>query len=354
MNKSRLRRLPHLWLFIRRVPICILLAACLPVTPQEAGVTLVLPPTRTPPPVSPLPAAPPAASMIHPPPSDPQPVDAPPPNLRIDPDSLRLSPERLHGAAGPPRVGDALQVSFTVHNDGEAAVSGALVTAAMARAEIPRTTFVEHARVDLPAGGEVAVQLTLGRLSDSELASPFRPEFGDGRYVVAASVNRDLRDLVDGRFYWSSTPTREANEADNVVQAEITYLPFESYTSEACPAGANLAIDPTDVALQEMETAGAGGAAPFLALTVRNSGNAALYHIPIRVLGAGGLRFAYHTGILTPCGGAGRVFLPVNAGWGDTFTIAVNAPDDHGGVEEEDYSDNQIQVTLSALATPAP
>ncbi len=318
--------------------LMLLLASCAPNGPTDAPVTLVLSPTRTAPPVEPT-AVPPTLQELE-----------PASNLWIDPDSLTILPER-------PQVGDVLEFSFVVYNDGEAAHEGVLAWAAIARTELPQTIFTNHTQADIPAEGSGEVRLTLGEITDEERMSPFLRELRDGEYVVALSVNRELRDIVENRFYWQAPEQAETDPSDNVVETRLTVHPFEPYTSEACPPATNLAISALDVALvhpDHSEGASLAVDTEFLALTIHNTGNPAVYSVPVQLVGAGGQSFYFYTLGLKPCGGTDRMFLGVSPAWGELFTLILNPPDLAGAVQEDDYGDNQLQVALSALPTPTP
>ena len=314
------------------------LTSCIAQGPMEAPVTLVWPPTRT--------ASPPQPTGIPP-----TLVEAgPAPNFWIDTDSVTILPER-------PQVSDVLEFSFTVHNDGEGARERVLVWAAIVRTGLPLTIFTNHAQVDIPANGSAEVLLTLGEIADEERMSPFLRELRDGEYVVAVSVNRELREVVENRFYWQAPDQLETDPSDNVVETRLTVRPFEPSTSEACPPATNLTISALDVALvrpDQSEGVSLAVDTDFLALTIHNTGNPALYSVPVQLVGAGGQSFFYYTLGLKPCGGMDRMFLPVNPAWGEIFTLVLNPADSGGSIPEGDYTDNEVTVTLSALATPSP
>ena len=335
LHPMRSLRSPSLYVF---AALTLLLAGCDPSGPTDAAITLALSPTRT------APAAKPTATL--PTLQELEPAS----NLWIDPDSLRILPER-------PQVGDVLEFSFVVHNDGEGERRGVLAWAAIARTELPLTIFSNHTQADIAADGSAEVRLTLGEITDEERMSPFLRELRDGGYAVAVSVNRELRDVVENRFYWQAPEQAETDPSDNVVETRLTVHPFESYTSEACPPATNLAISALDIALvrpDHSEGASPAADSDFLAVTIHNVGNPALYSVPVQLVGAGGQSFYSYTLGLRPCGGTDRMFLPVNPAWGEIFTLVLNPVDSGGAIPEEDYTDNEVTVTLSTLATPMP
>ncbi len=309
------------------------LAACTTAGPTDAPVTLVMPATRTPLPSTrtPDPQVPEAIPTLLTPEA--------PPNLWVDPASVVISPEN-------PRAGDILEVAFAVHNDGSAGAQDVRAFAMLwPKAATVGLSLEATALVQVPSQGQAEVRLELG-------------EPVEGVFRLWVTVNRGIRIIIEDRVIWEAPNPDELNPDDNLVETDVEVGPFEAYTSDACPAGVNLAVSEADVEQVDFNLPPGvppppGGFPNILGITVRNTGNLAMYRVPVSLFFSETASLLRRSGALPPCGGTTLVTLTLTPEWRN-LTVVVNPVREDGAIPEDDYSDNEVTVDLTRLPTSTP
>jgi hypothetical protein len=247
-------------------------------------------------------------------------------DLTLAEDSVSLDPLPL-------RAGFPFTVTALVHNNltGPAEDIPVMILISAEQEEIGYTSHTQLITVTVPASQSLQVDM------------PVDWNFAGGEHRLWIQVNR-LPDAWQDR-----APTRpEANTQDNIALVDLMVDPFDAYASDLCSGRVDVEISPEDI-LPEPDQ-------QRVMVRVHNVGNRAVYNLPVAVTSAGATGIAY-TPALPPCGGTAEVYVRVDRPFqeGDSLTVQVNPRQWVGGLEEDDYENNQVSVTAGlapGLALP--
>jgi hypothetical protein len=233
----------------------------------------------------------------------------------------------------PLRAGFPFTITAHVHNNlGVPAVDVPLVVYISAKQErIGYVPFFEVLTVTIPASLTVPVEV------------PVNTNLSGGEHTLWLQVNR-----LDEATLPHAKTQPEAETGDNIALLDLMVDPFDAYFSDLCPGRVDVELSPTGISpdpqLQQV------------LVRVHNTGNRAVYNLPVVVVGEGQdantpAGIAY-TPAIPPCGGTADVRVPLDHafGEGDALKVQVNPPDWPGGLPEDDYDNNE--VTVSAGLTP--
>lgn len=187
--------------------------------------------------------------------------------------------------------------------------------------EIGYTSYAELITVTIPASQSLQVDL------------PVEWNFAGGEHHLWVQVNRLPDAWQDRAPIWSEADTR-----DNIALVDLMVDPFDAYTSELCSGRVDVEIGPEDI-LPEPDR-------QRVWVRVRNIGNHAVYNLPVVVTGASATGIAY-TPAIPPCGGTAEVYVDVDnpIHEGDSLTVQVNPSQWVGGLQEDDFDNNQVSLT---------
>jgi hypothetical protein len=240
---------------------------------------------------------------------------------------LTLTEEDVIVDPVPLRAGFPFTVTALIHNHAQIPAPDVplLLHISSGQEEIGYTSFLQLLTVTIPASFTVPVTL------------PVNWNFAGGEHQIWLQVNR----LPDA--WLERVPTLpEADTRDNIVLLEMMIDPFDAYGSDLCPGRVDVEIGPADV-LPEPDR-------QRVLVRVHNPGNRAVYNLPVVVTGEQLSGIAY-TEAIPPCGGTTSLNVEVDRPFrqGETLTVQVNPGEWAGGLEEDNYDNNQVSVA-SGLA----
>jgi hypothetical protein len=167
---------------------------------------------------------------------------------------------------------------------------------------------------------------------------PIDWNFAGGDHQVWIQVNRQPE------AWATQTPVQpEAVTSDNLALHPFLIEPFDAYTSDLCPGRVDVEITPEQVLPDPDQQR--------VQVRVRNVGNRAVYNLPVLVTGQGLTGIAY-TPVIEPCGGTADVYIGLDGrlAQGQPLTVQVSPQGWAGGLEEDDFDNNE--VTVSAGLAP--
>ena len=236
---------------------------------------------------------------------------------------VSLSEEGVTIAPLPVRAGFPFTVTATLQHNSAAAVQAVPFFAFISprQESLGYQPFIHVLTVTLPATEPVQVDV------------PVSWNFAWGEYQLWLQANR-----LPESWQEQHPVQPEADVTNNMVLMDLMIDPFDAYTSELCSGRVDVQIGPVDV-LPEPDQ-------QRVVVRVRNQGNAAVYNLPVVVLGDQLSGIAY-TPAIPPCGGTVEVGVAVDRPFeqGETLRVQVNPKDWPGGMVEDDYSNNQVAVT---------
>jgi hypothetical protein len=222
----------------------------------------------------------------------------------------------------PLRAGFPFSITTVIHNYSQIpAVDVPLLFHVSAiQDELGYSPYLQVLTVTVPASSSLPVEV------------PVDWNFAGGEHQIWVQVNQ----LPES---WQS-PTSlqpEADGSDNLALLELMMDPFDAYTSDLCPGRVDVEVTPVDV-LPEPDQ-------QRVLVRIHNTGNRALYNLPVVVLGDDLSGIAYSPAI-PPCGGTVEVVVGVDNPFqqGTSLTVQVNPEDWDDTVPEDDYSNNQVSV----------
>ncbi|MGD8515619.1 MAG: hypothetical protein PVG54_01535 [Anaerolineae bacterium] len=234
-----------------------------------------------------------------------------------------FSEEDVTIAPLPVRAGFPFTVTATLWYTGETAAQTIPFFALISPVQesLGYQPFVQVLTVTLPATEPVQVDV------------PVNWNFGGGEHQLWLQANR-LPEAWQQRY----AVQPELDVTGNMVLMDLMIDPFDAYTSELCSGRVDVQVGPEDV-LPEPDQ-------QRVLVRVRNEGNAAVYNLPVIVLGDQ-LSGIAHTPAIPPCGGTAEVYVTVDRPFeqGELLRVQVNPKDWAGGLVEDDYSNNQVSVT---------
>jgi hypothetical protein len=186
--------------------------------------------------------------------------------------------------------------------------------------EIGYSPFVQLLTVTVPASQSLPVEVPV----DWNLAG--------GEHQLWVQVNR-LPDAWQARV--ATLP--EVDTGDNIALLELIVDPFDAYVSDLCSGRVDVEIGPADVVPEPDQQR--------ILVVVHNTGNHAVFNLPVIVLGDQVTGISY-TPVIPPCGGTARVYVEVDRPLrqGESLTVLVNPRDWEHGVAEDDFDNNQVSV----------
>jgi hypothetical protein len=228
----------------------------------------------------------------------------------------------------PLRAGSPFTITAVIHNRGTLAAVDVPVLAYVSaeQEEIGYSPYVQTITVTVPASQSLSVRM------------PVDWNFSGGEHQFSVQVNR-LPEAWQSR----TAVLPEADTSDNLALVELMVDPFDAYTSELCPGRVDLEIGPEDV-LPEPD-------GQIVMVQVHNLGNQAAYNVPVVVLGKRLTGIAY-TPVIPPCGGTVQVYVAVDEPirQGDSLAVQLNPQEWTGGLDEDDFGNNQVAV-IAGLPT---
>ena len=228
----------------------------------------------------------------------------------------------------PVRAGYPFTITAQIHN-----------RSTLPAVDVPVLVFVS---ADLEELGYTPFAKTLTRTvpaSDTLTVNvPVDWNFAGGDHQVWIQVNRQPE------AWATQTPVQpEAATSDNLALVPFTIEPFDAYVSDLCPGRVDVEITPEQI-LPDPEQ-------QRILVRVRNVGNQAVYNLPVLVTGQGLTGIAY-TPVIEPCGGTADVYVRLDdpIAQGQSLTVQVSPQEWAGGLEEDDFDNNE--VTVSAGLAP--
>ncbi len=236
--------------------------------------------------------------------------------------ALSIAEEDIAITPLPLRAGVPFSVTVTIHNKADipAVNVPVMLYITARREEIGYTSFLQRLTTTVPASGSVAVTV------------PVNWNFAGGKHRLWVQVNRLPR------AWQEQTPLRpEGNREDNTVLLDLMIAPFDAYTSDLCPGQVDVEINATDI-LPEPDR-------QQVRVWVHNTGNRAVYNLPVIVTGQDLSGIAY-TPAIPPCGGTAQIVVPLTRPLrqGEPLTVRVNPPGWEGGLAEDDFDNNTVAV----------
>ena len=222
----------------------------------------------------------------------------------------------------PVRAGFPFTITALIHNSAQIpAVDVPLMVHMSAEQEkIGFTSFLKLLTVTIPASTSLPITL------------PVTWNFPGGKHRLWVQVNR----MPDA---WEDlNPTQaEANTSDNIALLDLMVDPFDAYASDLCPGRVDVRIEPIDV-LPEPDL-------QRVQVRIHNSGNRAVYNLPVVVTGDQTSGLIY-TPAIPPCGGTTTVYVPLSQPiqQGESLTVLVNPSDWPGTLPEDNYENNRVAV----------
>jgi hypothetical protein len=222
----------------------------------------------------------------------------------------------------PLRAGSPFTVTAVIHNNSALTVRDVpfMICILAPQEEIGYMPFSEVLTVTLQPTQSLAVEV------------PVDWNFAGGEHRLWVQVNR-LPDAWQAR-----SPTYpEADISDNIVLLDVMIDPFDAYASDLCSGRTDVEIGPEDV-LPEPDQ-------QQVLVRVHNTGNRAMYSLPVIVMGDQLSGIAY-TPVILPCGGTAEVQVRVDRpfGEGESLTVQVNPGEWKDRVEEDDFDNNRVTV----------
>ena len=247
--------------------------------------------------------------------------------------SLTMAEEDVSLAPLPVQAGVPFTITAIIHNNGESPVTGVplMVHISANQEEIGYTPFFQVLTVTLPYTQPVPVQI------------PVEWNLAGGEHQLMVQINR-LPQAWEAHI-----PVRaEKDISDNMVLLDLAVEPFDAYVSDLCPGRIDVGISVTDVFSDPDRR--------HILVRVHNLGNRAAYNLPVVVLGEQLSGIAY-TPVIPPCGGTTQVEVELDRtfGPGESLSIQVNPDEWVGGLAEEDYENNVVELSAipaSGLAVP--
>ena len=240
---------------------------------------------------------------------------------------LSLTETDVSVAPVPLRAGFPFSVTAVIHNKADIpAVNMPLMFHISAdREELGFMSFLQLLTVTVPASDSLPVTI------------PVNWNLAGGEHQLWVQVNR----LPQGWQSWAP-PLPEADSSDNIVLMDLLVNPFDAYVSDLCPDRVDVEIEPADI-LPEPEQ-------QRVRVRVHNSGNRAVYNLPVVIVGDQLTGIAY-TPAIPPCGGTTEVYVDVDRPLrqGESLTVHVN-PQDWGDSLQEDNFDNNRLAIAAGLA----
>jgi len=244
------------------------------------------------------------------------------------PADLTLKTKDVKVAPLPLQAGFPFTVTAMIHNNSVASAVDVpvMVYLSASREGTGYAPFLEVLTVTIQPTQTLAVQV------------PVRWNLSGGAHQLWVRVNR-----LPQAWQHRAPIQPEADITDNVVLLELMLQPFDAYTSPLCPGRVDVEIGPLDV-LPEPDR-------QQVLVRVHNTGNRALYNLPVVVLGDRLLGLAY-TPAIPPCGGTAEVTVDVDRPLkqGEKVTVQVNPREWLDGLAEDEF-DNNV-VTVSAGLSP--
>lgn len=246
---------------------------------------------------------------------------------------LTLSADEIVLDPMPLRAGFPFTVTALVQNNWPTPAENVpvMVVISAVREEIGYSPYTHLLTVTVPASQSLQVDV------------PVAWNLAGGEHQLWIQVNR-LPDAWQARAAtWPEDDIR-----DNIALVDLMVDPFDAYTSELCSGRVDVEIGPGDI-LPEPDR-------QRVWVRVRNVGNRAVYNLPVTVVSARATGIAY-TPAIPPCGGTAEVMVTVDRPFeeGDTLTVQVNPRGWEGGLEEDNFENNQVAVTAGlapGLALP--
>jgi len=235
---------------------------------------------------------------------------------------LSLTEEDISIAPLPLRAGFPFSITATIHNSAQVPALDVPLMFHLAanQEEIGYTSFLQVLTVTVAASHSLPVTI------------PVNSNFAGGEHSLWVQVNR-LPEAWQGRI-----PVQpEENTDDNIVLLDLMVDPFDAYASELCPGRVDVEISAADV-LPEPDQ-------QRVLVRVHNSGNRAVYNLPVVITGEELAGIAY-TPSIPPCGGTAKVYVAVDRPFqqGESLTVQINPSGWEGGLEEDDFDNNKIAV----------
>jgi hypothetical protein len=243
---------------------------------------------------------------------------------------LALDDSDISLSATPVRAGVPFSITATIHNNSGLPAPDApmMVYIASEQEEIGYSSFLKVLTVTVPASGTLPVEI------------PVRWNFNAGEHQLWIQVNRlpEAWQVAGSSIEPQPLPVLpEENTGDNAVLQEMMIDPFDAYVSDLCPGRVDVEIGPADV-LPEPDR-------QQVSVRVRNSGNRAVYNLPVVVLGDN-LSGIAHTPAIPPCGGTVEVYVAVDRPFeqGEVLAVQVNPAEWTDSLAEDDFDNNQVSV----------
>jgi hypothetical protein len=248
--------------------------------------------------------------------------------------ALSMSDEDVAISPLPLRAGFPFTITALIHNSAKVVAADVplLLHMSAAQEEIGFTSFVQLLTVTVPASNSVPITV------------PVNWNFPGGEHRLWVQINR----LPEA---WEElSPTQaEANTSDNIVLLDLMVDPFDAYASDLCPGRVDVRVEPIDVLPEPGRQR--------VQVTIHNSGNRAVYNLPVVVTSdqASGL---VYTPAIPPCGGTTTVYVPLSQPiqQGESLTVLVNPSDWPGSLPEDNFDNNRVAVAagLSPGLGPSP
>jgi hypothetical protein len=187
--------------------------------------------------------------------------------------------------------------------------------------EIGYTSYAHLITVTVPASETLQVDV------------PVEWNLAGGEHRLWIQVNRLPNAWQDQVPTWSESDTQ-----DNIALIDLMVDPFDAYTSDLCSGRVDVEIGPEDIVPEPDEQR--------VWVRVRNVGNHAVYNLPVVVTSAAATGIAY-TPAIPPCGGTAEVYVAVDhpIQEGASLTVQVNPSEWVGGLQEDNFENNQVSLT---------